>query len=91
MPRMYFEIDLTSVPPIVALREPDDFKSFKVVLRGEDHAHVDPEEIARFAAPRSEDPAWQEGMAKMLAFAADHGWVRDDGAVRAHVEWPERS
>jgi len=30
---------------------------------------------------------WDEGFAGMLAYADDRGWIDDDGAVRAHVEW----
>jgi hypothetical protein len=24
---------------------------------------------------------------KMFEYAETHGWVNDDGAVRAHIEW----
>jgi hypothetical protein len=33
------------------------------------------------------DVAWGEGFAGMLAFAGTKGWIEDDGAIRAHVEW----
>ena len=33
------------------------------------------------------DAGWDEGFAAMLAYAASEGWIDDDGAVRAHVEW----
>lgn len=32
---------------------------------------------------------WAQGMAGMIAFAQPRGWVRPDGAVRAHVEWAD--
>lgn len=31
--------------------------------------------------------AWIRGFAAMVEFAARNGWVRADGAIRAHVEW----
>jgi len=33
------------------------------------------------------DADWDEGFDGMLAYAAGRGWIDDDGAVRAHVEW----
>ena len=33
------------------------------------------------------DDGWDEGFAGMLAYAGTKGWIDDDGAVRAHVEW----
>ena len=33
------------------------------------------------------DAGWVEGFAAMLAYAGTEGWIDDDGAVRAHVEW----
>jgi len=33
------------------------------------------------------DAGWDEGFAGMLAYAGSEGWIDDDGAVRAHVEW----
>ena len=36
---------------------------------------------------RSLDAAWDEAFEGMLAYAATRGWIDDDGAVRAHVEW----
>jgi len=33
------------------------------------------------------DAEWDEGFDEMLAVAAGRGWIDDDGAVRAHVEW----
>jgi hypothetical protein len=42
---------------------------------------------AAAAEGRSLDAAWDEAFAGMLAYAATKGWIDDDGAVRAHVEW----
>jgi hypothetical protein len=33
------------------------------------------------------DAGWDEGFVAMLAYAGAEGWIDDDGAVRAHVEW----
>jgi hypothetical protein len=33
------------------------------------------------------DADWDEGFDGMLAIAVGRGWIDDDGAVRAHVEW----
>lgn len=33
------------------------------------------------------DGGWDEGLAGMLAHAGTEGWIDDNGAVRAHVEW----
>jgi hypothetical protein len=44
-------------------------------------------EAAAEAEGRTLDDEWGEGFAAMLAHAASKGWVDDEGAVRAHVEW----
>jgi hypothetical protein len=36
---------------------------------------------------RALDAAWGEGFAGMLDYAGRAGWIEDDGAIRAHVEW----
>lgn len=42
----------------------------------------------RSKAPASQANQWNEGFAKMLAFASKHGWTRGNPAmVRAHVVW----
>ena len=86
---MYIEIDLTTVPPGVTLRDADDFKGFKVVAGRPEHAFVDPAALRSLAGEKAEDPAWREQLEGMLAYASSKGWVREDGAVRAHVEWPD--
>jgi hypothetical protein len=83
------------------LLEPDDFRSFKVVLDGvspseaapadgvslEDgtHAWIRQDVPARLAGAHA-TPAWQADFERMVAFAGKHGWLRDDGAIRAHIE-----
>jgi hypothetical protein len=82
---MYLEIDLSVVPPATVLREPDDFTSFKVVVKEAEHARVPVESLERLAGERAGDPEWRRGLGKMLEYAEQHGWV-DDGGVRAHIE-----
>jgi hypothetical protein len=82
---MYIEIDLSVVPPRVQLREPDDFKAFSVAVIEPEHAWVGPDALRELAGDRASDPKWLEQLDGMLAFAASKGWVREDGAVRAHL------
>jgi len=41
----------------------------------------------RGATPLGGDADWQAGLGKMKAFAEKNGWVDQDGAMRAHIEW----
>lgn len=84
---MYIEIDLAAVPPTATLAEPDDFKGFAVRASRPEHAYVPVEELRRLAGERASDPEWQSQLEGMLAYAESKGWVREDGAVRAHIEW----
>lgn len=84
---MYIEIDFASVPPSVVLREPDDFKSFKVVAERAEHAYVGVDALRNLAGAVASDPDWSANLGKMLTYAESKGWVREDGAIRAHVEW----
>jgi hypothetical protein len=70
-----------------ALRDAEDFTALKVVAQRADHVWLTREEIERLAGDRSRDPAWRDQLETMLAYAASKGWVNDEGAVRAHVEW----
>ena len=54
-------------------------------LENEQHAWVR-EDWLRANAPMASDPAWQDGLRKMLDYAKSKGWVGSDG-IRAHVEW----
>lgn len=54
---------------------------------GDDHAWVRPDAL-RALSPHAGQPAWEEGFAAMLHFAARHGWTDDQGRVRAHIERP---
>lgn len=84
---MYIEIDLSTVPPTTTLRDPDDFRGFKVVLRAADDAFVTPEALRTLAGDRADDPVWAAQLRDMLEYAGSKGWIRDsDGAIQAHVE-----
>ncbi len=82
---MIIDVDLTSVPPRISLREADDFKSFKLLAHGE-HAFVDRETLLAMDGARAQDADWVAALDGMLAFAASKGWVNDDGETRAHIE-----
>lgn len=84
---MYIEIDLSTVPPTIVLREPDDFQAFKVLVREADDTFVAPDALRALAGDRAEDPAWAAQLEGMLGYAASKGWLREsDGAIQAHVE-----
>lgn len=83
------------------LRDPDDFKGFSVRVVGDDpatealgklgradddHVFVDPAVLLRLAGERAGEAEWRQSYDEMVAFAVKHGWVDDDGFIRAHVE-----
>lgn len=82
---MYIEIDLSVVPPTTVLQEPDDFTSFKIVVRQAEHARVPVESLEQLAGERAGDPDWRRGLGKMLEYAEQRGWL-DESGVRAHVQ-----
>lgn len=55
-------------------------------LEGSDHVFVDQALLIKLAGPLADDPEWRTSFDGMIAFAASHGWIADDGAVRVHVE-----
>ena len=81
------------------LREPDDFKNFKIAVAraGTDVAGalkgiaaLDPDGktawVNAAALKRSQSPEWIASFDKMVESVRRFGWVRDDGTVRAHLE-----
>lgn len=55
-----------------------------------EHVWVDRQALVGLAGPRAEEAAWQEGLAAMVDFARDKGFLSEDGtAIRAHVEWTD--
>ncbi len=83
---MIIEIDLRSVPPALALREPDDFSAFSVRALGQ-HAFVDREILLALAGDRVGDAGWVAQLDAMLGYAESRGWVDAAGATRAHIEY----
>lgn len=55
-------------------------------IDNEEHAWVT-ESWLRAQAPMRDDPAWQDGLRKMLDYATSKGWMGADGLIRAHIEW----
>jgi hypothetical protein len=55
-------------------------------LEGDNHVFVDQALLVRLAGPLVDDPEWCQSFDGMIAYAASHGWIADDGAVRVHVE-----
>jgi hypothetical protein len=100
---MEIEIDLTQDVPRISLSQPNDFTAFKIVATGDrgrlataiqsigraagGDAFVEPAAIRQLAGDLDRDPSWSESLDGMIAYASQHSWVSDDGAVRAHVEW----
>jgi hypothetical protein len=85
---MWVRVDLTELPPVVALEEPDDFQDFKVVVGSCEHCFVRLGLVKALAGERADDPEWRRRFDAMIAYAREHGWIGDDGAIRAHIEAP---
>ncbi|MDR0260453.1 MAG: flavin reductase family protein [Comamonas sp.] len=51
---------------------------------GDSHVWLFPQ-VLRFLACQAADSEWDAGFAAMLAYAQQHGWVNDQGQVRAHI------
>lgn len=89
-----------SGPDGLSLREPDDFRNFKVVVTGDaapaastltfvdaGNALVAKELVPDLPGAPDTD-AWREGYEKMVAAAAKYGWIDEaSGAIKAHVEY----
>lgn len=87
---MYIEIDPSVIPATTVVHEPEDFTSFKIVVRAAEHAWVSVDSLAGLVGHRAADPVWRQGFEAMLDYARRRGWV-EGGAVRAHIEWPSTS
>ncbi|AMJ61542.1 hypothetical protein [Bosea sp. PAMC 26642] len=89
---------------VVAIDDLDDFARFKVTVDASSDAWADVSGrvsgkvdfadahtawvMVCFLRGASATAEWQDGLSKMIAKAAPHGWVSDDGsAIKAHVEW----
>jgi hypothetical protein len=80
-------VELDAELNLVGLRDANDFGALKVVAAQASHVWVSREEFVALAGDQVNDATWLEGLDKMFAYAESHGWLNEDGAVRAHVEW----
>ena len=52
------------------------------------HAFIAVDAVRQLAGELADDPEWNEGLEKMLAYASSKGWMDPSGtAIQAHVEW----
>ena len=86
---MRITIDMSSVPPAVELHDADDLTSLKIVSAQARRAYIAPGTLRELAGDAASDPEWEQRFQKMLEYAFANGWTRDDGAVRAHIEWTQ--
>ncbi|HXA32842.1 MAG TPA: hypothetical protein VNV87_11320 [Acidimicrobiales bacterium] len=59
-------------------------------LGADGNAFIDLEAVRRLASDAfgSNTPeAWEDSLAGMVGYAASKGWVAEDGAIQAHIEW----
>jgi hypothetical protein len=49
--------------------------------------HLEPASLRSLAGGSDPDGAWVAGFDAMVAGAVEHGWVDEDGCLRAHVDW----
>ena len=60
-------------------------------LTDDGHAFIAVDAVRRLAGARADDPDWNAGLEKMLAYAGSKGWMDPSGtAIQAHVEWSSR-
>jgi hypothetical protein len=83
---VYVTVDLSTIPPVIELHEADDLRSLKVVVNRAEATYLAADTLRSLAGTRADDPEWQQRFAAMLEYAQDHGWLREDGHVQAHVE-----
>jgi hypothetical protein len=56
-------------------------------MTAQGHVFVDLAAVKALAGQRGTEPRWLESLDAMRSYAGARGWVDDEGAVRAHVEW----
>jgi hypothetical protein len=56
-------------------------------LTADGHVVVDVTAVKALAGERGTEPRWLASLDGMLEYAGAHGWLDDEGAIRAHVEW----
>jgi hypothetical protein len=82
---MYISLDAGEVPPVVELRESDNFKEFSVVLTVPAHAWIDPSTLVSLAG-RADDVGWSGSFSTMITYAERQGWLDERGRIQAHIE-----
>jgi hypothetical protein len=88
------ELDLRGAEAVARLVDPDDFKAFKVVVKGDTPALA--ARVAALGVPRLDEhawvsidalrnlageaatPAWEESLTAMIDYARSKGWVDDE-------------
>jgi hypothetical protein len=83
---MQIHVDLSTIPPELELREADDFTRFSVTASPVAETHVAPDALESLAGQLASDPDWRGRLQGMFDYAQGKGWIRGDGAIRAHVE-----
>jgi len=81
------ELDLTTVPPGLALMDIENFKDLRVTARRVGDAFVSRQTLEELAGNRAADPEWSRQLDAMIAYADSKNWVRQDGAVQVHFAW----
>jgi hypothetical protein len=92
---LYLEIDLRRQPADVSIHDVDEFRAFKIVIRGDgdpavalarvgslgvdQHAFVDIAAIKRLAGDRVQDSTWSSRFQAMVDYARLNEWLREDG------------
>ena len=51
------------------------------------HAWISAEAVTRLADAEGADGGWRSGFEAMREYARGKGWLRADGAIRAHIEY----
>jgi hypothetical protein len=102
---MYIEIQTGAGASEAKLRDADNFREFKVSLKGtpgpeelaealrplgsmadEDHVMVNRKALLDLPGARPDDATWADSFQQMVDYADQHGWVGDDGSIRAHID-----
>ena len=52
-----------------------------------DDAFIEPTAVRSMAAGAAVGPDWEDRFQGMLAYAEKKGWLDENGAVQAHIEW----
>jgi hypothetical protein len=56
-------------------------------MTADGHVVVDVTAVKALAGELATQSGWLASLDGMLAYAGAHGWLDDNGAIRAHVKW----